>query len=447
MGDCRPQSHGSTTAGKRQGRTVALLAQQERLEREVADILAKKHSLEMQLINIRRHLNDELAVHQVPNEILVDIFRLVRGAFQTSADERNWIMLHSVCRRWRDVLCSTPAFWCNISMRSSPDWIKLCLSRSQNSLLSVHFPRSYPAIANSVIQSHLLPKSAQRVRSLPFIGLDPNAVESALVHLLTDSIGMPALAELALHRRSAMVIPARLPGSVEHLVSQLQSLDLHSYEVPRAFLLCRHLRSLRLTNTPFPHTTTLEQLLTTLSLNPLLEELVIQAKWNYRTNSHPHAAFESAPVQRHHGSNHTISFTKLHKVHLDSSRPLIQHILSTFRFPQATEVEAISKCHIGVLTTGQGILSQCLLLEQRSFAEMLPVFSSATALDVILDGSMWDCRVAASIPDISKPVVLAAELSKTDRLFSVLPSSLRDIIRTFSASPMAEISLKIERSR
>ena len=62
-------------------------------------------------------------------EVLADVCLLHRRASGLKWDT-NWTMPYQlVCRRWRDVICSTPQFWQEISVRSSPRWLELCLAR------------------------------------------------------------------------------------------------------------------------------------------------------------------------------------------------------------------------------------------------------------------------------------------------------------------------------
>ncbi|RPD59720.1 hypothetical protein L227DRAFT_653977 [Lentinus tigrinus ALCF2SS1-6] len=444
MGDTSPQSRLralSSTARQRQERTMVLLAEQERLEQKPADVIARQISLKMDLIDVRRQLNGELAVHQIPDEILVDIFHLVRGVpGPTYRDDQNWLMLHSVCHHWREVLCSTTAFWRNIFMHRDFEWTRLCFSRSQNSLLSLYFIHGPLIIPDSALQSTFLPLSAPRVRSLSFVGSNPR-IPGIVLHLLADTTtGIPALTSLSLHwPYEGKSMP--IPEPVEHLVCQLQSLTLHVYAVPTAIVQCRHLRSLRLLNTTFPHTT-LEQLLTMLCHNLLLEELVIQGSRKTDGLPHSHASFESSPVQYYHIP---IAFTRLETLRLNSSRTFIQHMLGRFRFPQAIEVEVISDGH-NVVPAGEGVLSQCLSLGRQSWVETLPVLSNATALSIDVDDDFWGCRMRATIPDTENPAVLSVEHMDV-RSSSILPHVLRDIIRTFSAAPMSKISLEVGRGR
>ena len=378
-------------------------------------------------------VNDESAINHVPDEILADILFLARGDLHSYPDDQKWLKLHLVCRRWRDILCSTSAFWRDISMNKSVEWVRLCLSRSKDSLLSLRFFHGPSAIPDNAIASPMLADITRRVRSLSFLGIERHTVDPTLAQFLVDTTGMPLLVELILHALISDSDSAPFPERAQNLVRQLRLLDLHVYEVPKTIVQCQYLRILRLINTPFPHIA-LEDLLTMLSRNTLLEELAIQAYPSFTQHSHLHAGF-SPPDRRSH---QLVSFTKLHKLRLISVQILVQNILGRFCFPKAVDVEVNSASYGVALAMDHGILAQCLLLRAQSCAEILPVLSSATALEVTVDDSPRSFHVEVKIPGTDKPVELAVGYAHAQS-FSLLPPSLRDIVQTFSPAPIAEV--------
>ena len=59
--------------------------------------------------------------------------------------DRNWTIPYQlVCRRWCDVIRSTPQFWQEIEVQSSPEWLELCLTRCAGALATVTVKQPEP---------------------------------------------------------------------------------------------------------------------------------------------------------------------------------------------------------------------------------------------------------------------------------------------------------------
>ncbi|RPD53920.1 hypothetical protein L226DRAFT_562765 [Lentinus tigrinus ALCF2SS1-7] len=80
------------------------------------------------------------SINDLPNEILLCIFKCVRPAYSALGCE-NWMQRLLVCRRWRDVVVSTTSLWSDIYVSSEPKWLDLCLSRCANGPANLFFFR------------------------------------------------------------------------------------------------------------------------------------------------------------------------------------------------------------------------------------------------------------------------------------------------------------------
>ena len=102
------------------------MSEQERLEailQRISDIRAQQDALSHQLKQLQWEYNSSQPVARLPDELLVEIFVL---------SEFSRLMM-SVCKRWRNLIVSTPLFWRNIDVTpiGSPRWLNLCLFRSE----------------------------------------------------------------------------------------------------------------------------------------------------------------------------------------------------------------------------------------------------------------------------------------------------------------------------
>jgi hypothetical protein len=106
---------------------------------------AQIHDLECQLARLRLQRNGFLTVCQLPDEIVVQVFKLVQHGRQNydeiepwKTHDSSWIHLMSTCRRFRDVAVRTPLLWTLIDYTHDVRWRALCLERSIESPLCIH---------------------------------------------------------------------------------------------------------------------------------------------------------------------------------------------------------------------------------------------------------------------------------------------------------------------
>jgi hypothetical protein len=96
--------------------------------------MALEAVVENMLISLRRLHNHLIPVHQLPAELLCNIFKFSSHNPRTS----NSITLSHVCHRWRQETISFPSMWTDIGIFDEPSGLLLlCLERSQNAPLDV----------------------------------------------------------------------------------------------------------------------------------------------------------------------------------------------------------------------------------------------------------------------------------------------------------------------
>ncbi|KAH8091698.1 hypothetical protein BXZ70DRAFT_1067273 [Cristinia sonorae] len=146
----------------------------------------------------RRHVVS-LPVHRLPFELLACIFSICippQLSQHSSDDERSWLHITHVCRRWWEVARRAPHLWTNIALgRGSVQYVKESLVRSKSAPLHVYIygamePQWTPDILEGVFSE--LP----RVKDLVFTTVPPR-LEAALTAL-------PCLSRL----RSLKVLPS-----------------------------------------------------------------------------------------------------------------------------------------------------------------------------------------------------------------------------------------------
>ncbi|EIW52617.1 uncharacterized protein TRAVEDRAFT_53058 [Trametes versicolor FP-101664 SS1] len=98
-------------------------------------------------------------------------------------------VLGGVCRYWRECTVGTPALWRSILVRDRPEWLDLCLERSQSLKLSIVFVKPSLFVASSDI----LFQNIDRIQILALCSASEVAHE--LLDRLLDA-PMPALEEL-----------------------------------------------------------------------------------------------------------------------------------------------------------------------------------------------------------------------------------------------------------
>jgi len=131
--------------------------------REIRDWTSHKvQALQRHLSNIRALHNSTLMVNSLPNEILVEVFHIAT-AMRDSVAWTTKVM--GVCRYWRDLFARTPLLWSTIDLSKQPEFIDLCLARSDDTAIRLYLRMQlsrhgvpigidYPAIASLLAPHH-----------------------------------------------------------------------------------------------------------------------------------------------------------------------------------------------------------------------------------------------------------------------------------------------------
>ncbi|PIL34669.1 hypothetical protein GSI_03449 [Ganoderma sinense ZZ0214-1] len=137
-----------------------------------------------------------------------------------------WPDLMVVCRRWRDVFVTTPAFWRTIDLGHQIDWTKLCLARSVPSSIDV-FTRHEDRCPLGVIFPH-----ARRFRRFFFQTAPGSQLERALSYLFGG--GMPLLENLTFKVLQTPHMGDAVDANfTSHRFPSLQALTLQGTAAPR----------------------------------------------------------------------------------------------------------------------------------------------------------------------------------------------------------------------
>ena len=198
--------------------------------------------------------------------------------------------LMGTCRRWRDVIVDTPAFWCVVSLEhSDASWNEICLARSLPAPIEIWARVPTWCDPDRLKVVHPL---GYRIRSLCFAvhacwcrNVDTSGQDWPLRLLFGNEVPvMPALEQLNLviaghrsPRRRDYSSGDRLELTLRHC-PHLRSLTLTGMFAPQDTALYTDLRTLSLTKCS--HTLTTDKFLDTLALCSRLETLYLKDTLN-----------------------------------------------------------------------------------------------------------------------------------------------------------------------
>ncbi|KAM5545617.1 hypothetical protein V8D89_000655 [Ganoderma adspersum] len=250
--------------------------------------------------------NLSLPINRLPCELLVHIFILVHSEYVFDPNELSespglafrsaLSKLMGTCRRWRDVIVETPAFWCVVSLEhSDTKWMELCLARSLPAPIEIWARVPTWCKPDRLKVVHPL---GHRIRSLCFAvhtcwlqDVDTSGRDWPLRLLFGNINGvpvMPALEKLNLavaghtsHRRWDYS-SGDLELTLRHC-PHLRSLSLAGMFAPQDTALYSDLRTLSLTTCS--HTLTIDQFLDALALCSQLETLYLKDTLNRFSDS------------------------------------------------------------------------------------------------------------------------------------------------------------------
>lgn len=126
----------------------------------LAQLLRRRAKLKEDLLGVDRLINAAIPIHQLPDEMLIEIFHFYRT---TSPRALGLMSLMRVCARWRSLVSTTPSFWRNIYVRKRCEWLNLALSRCSGTPAEVILDDV--ALSRSVFSS-ILPRYSPILRVL-----------------------------------------------------------------------------------------------------------------------------------------------------------------------------------------------------------------------------------------------------------------------------------------
>lgn len=103
------------------------------------------------------------ALNQLPLEVITNVFRLAVSGLRTSARLETLGILSLICRRWRAAV--VPSLWGYIDSEARPKNVKLALTRSSNSALTITY-------SNNIVR--LAAQNRRAVQSRSQMGRCPN---------------------------------------------------------------------------------------------------------------------------------------------------------------------------------------------------------------------------------------------------------------------------------
>ncbi|PIL31211.1 hypothetical protein GSI_05909 [Ganoderma sinense ZZ0214-1] len=276
--------------------------------------------------------NDGQLINNLPAELFVQVLEDVywlrrRSEIDWEIDwDTNWTVPYQlVCRRWRDVICSTPQFWQRIDIRSNPRWLDLCLTRCDGAPVSVKVwnTTSPDGIFGTLCHNAASIRAFRLHCDFPYLsylsGL-PSLLATPMTILETLSVIVPFV-------ECELDVPL-----THHLVPRLTSLELWNCTAPRDLALYASLRSLTFVGTTWA--ISYSEFLDVLSKCPSLEHLSL--------DEDVLCPFAEELADHPTGTQHRTTplvLPRLSSMTVHGLRGLLVHFLATIHVPQATTIE------------------------------------------------------------------------------------------------------------
>lgn len=233
-------------------------------------LFQRRKTLLGELLSVDRFINATAPIHQLPDEILAEAFlfslspnRFPWQLFQT--EEQRFLVLLGVCVRWRSVICATPRFWRDISVRKGHEWLTLALSRCAGAPANITLRDE--TLAPSVFSS-VLPRHSRILRSIHAADISQSSMPRLLAFLYGSST--PTLHSLSIHNRHSNMREIRLSSESLPVLCQL---TLNNFVLPPQSSLYSQLHILVLTRCRW--IIPISQFLDILEATPRLTDLVL----------------------------------------------------------------------------------------------------------------------------------------------------------------------------
>ncbi len=275
--------------------------------------------------------NDGHLIGTLPPELSVQVLENVYWLLERIGiikSDTNWTVPYQlVCRRWQDVICSTPQLWQDISVSSSPKWLEFCLTRCAGAPATVHV--WHPTSPDAVFAT--LCRHASCIRAC-YVHCDVAYMWylEGLPSLL--AMPMPALEALSINGpyREDQILDVPF---THNLVPRLASLELWNCIAPRDVAVYASLRTLTFLGTTW--TISYDEFLdimrkcTVLEYLRLDEEILDMFAEEITTSSASDNLCRKGPLV----------LPRLKVVNLSGQREVLFQLLATIHAPQATTVE------------------------------------------------------------------------------------------------------------
>ncbi|KAF5325570.1 hypothetical protein D9619_009995 [Psilocybe cf. subviscida] len=110
------------------------------------------------LLEVKARWNTYAPISQLPKEILVEIFMIVKDSPHCSFEDLH--RLAQICGHWRGVAINTPALWTDLPT-GRHDYTLLMLDRSKTAPLAVYLLKDIPAATINAVLNHI-----ERIRTM-----------------------------------------------------------------------------------------------------------------------------------------------------------------------------------------------------------------------------------------------------------------------------------------
>ncbi|KAF5325130.1 hypothetical protein D9619_010050 [Psilocybe cf. subviscida] len=249
--------------------TVPYFETQRTLDEEISALRARTQNSLTPLLARRNAL---APVFKLPNEILVDIFLILRNFWKPSL--KCWHQVTQVCRHWRHVAIDAPILWTDIYVLSH-EYTLLMLQRSQKAPLEVHFAETHFPSPHLMTTIPVVLAEIERIRTLSFTQKPSTFLETAQIFLMNQDRQALILENLNIECSESDPIWFNFSLDSFHPSASLRQLSLSSVQIDWNMLPITNLTHISFANTRTPIEVTGAQLMSALRPMVNLEELSI----------------------------------------------------------------------------------------------------------------------------------------------------------------------------
>ncbi|PIL34687.1 hypothetical protein GSI_03467 [Ganoderma sinense ZZ0214-1] len=346
----------------------------------------------------------------------------------------DWQGLMLVCRQWRDVLVSTPAFWRKVHVRldGRDGWTERCLALSASTSLDVGV---VPILRREFSLSILYPH-VHRFRSFRFSSLYCLRLLATLPHLFGN--GMPLLEDLhfVAHRLITTTEDIDLQLTSQRF-PRLRALSLSGTVSPQGISLYAQLRTLSLSDCS--HNLSFDRFLDALAASTQLEELSLMAALHLFTDDW---VWDEAVPRRT-----PIFLPRLRELRLEEHGILrTSHFLAHLRLHPSVAlwIEGTFK-ETDYVTHSPDTIHTITALLPPDHNTTLPALSAATTVSMEVWGDEYEISCGTPRTETKKKDIPNAMLKLTpnggrgwDRSMA---QGLDDLINSFGRSPLTRLNV------